>query len=135
MTEEQRSAAMALLEGRRLAIDGFTWQGPSLTLVVQAFLLGVLTDDTVGWTVATAVAVAGVLACGMAMYALWLLHDREVHYSERVADHALALGLGDPRRARRPNGFHPLEWKGWLIWEGVLCAFVIADVIALIATR
>ncbi len=124
-----------LLEGRRLAIDGFMWQAPTLTLVVQAFLLGVLTDAHVGWTVATSVALAGVLACATAMYALRLLDDRAGNFSERVTDHALALGLGDlNRRSHRPKR-HPLEWEGWLIWQAALFAFIVADLLALIVTR
>lgn len=124
-----------LLEGRRLAIDGFMWQGPTLTLVVQAFLLGVLTDDEVGWTVATAIAVAGVLACLTAMYALWLLHDRERHFSERVDEHADVLGLGKLTRTNHRRKRHPLEWKGWLVWQLVFLVFIVADLLALIVTR
>jgi hypothetical protein len=79
--DEQRERALMLLESRRQAIDNFMSQAPTLTLVVQAFLLGVLTDDHVDWTVATSIVVAGVLACLTAMDALWLLHDREEHFA------------------------------------------------------
>ena len=108
------------------------WQAPTLTLVVQAFLLGVLTDKAVPCAVAIAVATAGVLACITAMFALALLHDRERHYSERVREHAEALTLGNPNRTVVRSKAHPLEWKGWWLWEAVLFAFIVADVLALI---
>jgi hypothetical protein len=136
MTEDEREHAMlTLLEGRRLAFDSYMWQAPTLTLVVQAFLLGVLTDKGVGWTVATSVAVAGVFACLTAMFALLLLHDRELHFSRRIARHTVALGLEDPRRTTDRRKRHWLEWKGWWLWEGVLAAFIVADLLALIVTR
>jgi hypothetical protein len=136
-TAQRDRAAMLLpvLEGRRLATDNSMWQAPTLTLVAQAFLLGVLTDRNVGWAVGSAVAVAGVLALATAMLALWLLHDRERHFAERVKDQAVELGLGDPNRATERGKGHLLEWPGWLLWELVLFAFVVADVLALIVTR
>jgi hypothetical protein len=134
-TAAQREQTLQLLEGRRLAIDGSMWQAPTLTLVAQAFLLGVLTNRSVGWAIAAAVAVAGVFALATAMLALWLLHDRERHFAERVKDHAVALGLGDPNRTNQRCEVHPLEWSGWLLWEAVLFAFIVADVLALIITR
>ena len=135
MTDDQRERAMALLEGRRLAIDASMWQAPTLTLVAQAFLLGVLTDKAVGWAVAVSVAVAGVLASGTSMFALWQLRDRERHFSERVREHAKALDLGDLNRSSERSRLHPLEWRSWWFWEAVLFAFVVADLLALVVTR
>jgi hypothetical protein len=123
-----------LLENRRLAIDQSTWQGPTLTLVVQAFLLGVLTDDGVGWAVASAVAAAGISASLVSMLALWLLHDREAHYGERVKELAATLELDDLNRTNNTGRLF-LDWKGWRVWELVLFVFLVADVVALIVTR
>lgn len=98
-------------------------------------MLGVLTDDSVGWWVGAAVALAGVFALGVAMLALWLLRDREKHFSGRVNEHAEALGLGNLNRTSKRHSRHPLEWKGWVVWEVVLAAFLVADLFALICTR
>src|SRR5262245_707346 len=125
MTDDQRERAMTLLENRRLAIDQSMWQAPTLTLVAQAFLLSVLTDKAVNWTVATSVAGAGVLPSATAMSALWLLHDRERHFSERVKEYATMLHRGDLNRSSARARFHPLEWRGWWFWEAVLFAFVV----------
>ena len=110
------------------------WQAPTLTLIAQAFLLGVLTDEGVGWWVASAVAAAGILAALTAMLALWLLHDREHHFGERVKQQAIELGLGDPNRTSDRGNGHPLEWPGWVAWEVVLLAFLVADALALALT-
>jgi hypothetical protein len=131
---ERASALLALLEGRRLATDSSMWQAPTLTLVAQAFLLGVLTDKSVGWGVAWAVAIAGILALLTAMLALWLLHDRERHFAERVREQAALLGLGNPNRTSRRSKRHLLEWPGWVAWEVVLAAFLVADALALALT-
>jgi hypothetical protein len=69
------------------------------------------------------------------MFALALLHDRERHFGERVKVHAVVLGLGDPNRTVRRPKCHPLEWKGWWLWEAALAAFIVADVLALMLTR
>jgi hypothetical protein len=135
MKDEQRTQALTLLESRRLAIDQSMWQAPTLTLVAQAFLLGVLTDQNVGWVVAAVVAGAGVVAVGVAMLALWLLHDRELDFGRRVEAHAKALGLGNPNRQHHRRKGHPLEWKGRWVWGLVLLLFAIADIVALIFTR
>jgi hypothetical protein len=136
MTDNQRERALELLEGRRLATDASMWQAPSLTLVAQAFLLAILTDDDVGWTVASFVAGAGVLACLTAILALWLLHDREYDFGERVRVHAEELRLGNPNRTPKDRSkWHPLEWKGRDLWSIALAAFIVADVVALFVTR
>jgi hypothetical protein len=110
------------------------WQAPTLTLIAQAFLLSVLTDESVGWWVASAVAAAGILAALTAMLALWLLHDRENHFGGRVKAQAIALGLGDPNRTSDRQKRHPLEWPGWKVWEVVLLAFLVADALAFALT-
>jgi hypothetical protein len=69
------------------------------------------------------------------MLALWLLHDRERHFAERVKAQAAELGLGDLNWTTERGKSHLLEWPGWLLWEAVLFAFVVADVLALIVTR
>jgi hypothetical protein len=137
MDDAQRARAMAaltLLEGGRQEHAAAMWQAPSLTFVAQAFLLGVLTREGVGWAVAISIAAAGVIATLTAMYALWLLSDREGHFGERVKSLALALGLGNPNRKSRRSAWHVLEWKGWVVWEIVLCVFIVADLLALVCT-
>jgi hypothetical protein len=66
-----------------------------------------------------------VLACVTAILALWLLHDREYDFGERVRVHAEELGLGNPNRTRggkKRSKRHPLEWRaaicGVLSWLG-----------------
>jgi hypothetical protein len=135
LSDGQHSQALTLLENRRLAIDNSIWQAPTLTLIAQAFLLSVLTDESVGWAVAAVVAVAGVVAVLAALLALWLLQDRELDFGRRVDMHARALGLGTPNRQRRRHGRHVLEWKGRWVWGVVLVLFAVADVVALIVTR
>jgi hypothetical protein len=137
MTDEEHARALTLLEGRRLAIDASMWQAPTLTLVAQAFLLEVLTDDKVGWVVGAFVALAGVLACSAAIVALWLLRDREVAFSKRITLHTDALNLEELARTPPPDRStrSPLEWKGYIIWTVVLAAFIVADVVALFVTR
>jgi hypothetical protein len=138
MTDEEEPTgderALLLLEGRRLAYDAAMWQAPTLVLVVQAFLLAVLTDPGVDSTVALFVAIAGVAALLVAGIALWQLHDRERHYSERVTAQALGLTLGDPNRHRERRRRHLLEWPSWALWEAVLGLFALADVLALVLT-
>jgi hypothetical protein len=132
---ERHKLRLGLLEGRRLAIDGFMWQAPALTLVVQAFLLRVLTDKTVNCTVATAVAVAGILATITAALALFLLHNREFGFGKRVEMEAKALGIDPIRRTMRKGPAHVLEIKGYAVWGVVLASFAVADGIALRYTQ
>lgn len=128
---ERRKLRLTVLEGRRSAADGFMWQAPVLTLAVQAFLLRILATEK-DPVVATAVAAAGVLATMTAVLALFILHDREVQFAERVEDDANLLGLGSLRR--QPSGRdreHPLEWKGYIVWTVVLATFAIVDLVVL----
>jgi hypothetical protein len=110
----------------------------------QAFLLRVLTDPDVGWWVAGAVALAGIVASIAAAFSLWHTRDREVTYSESVAADAIALGLGDPRRKELEPKFRDprrrltrwlLNRRAYIVWLTTLAAFVVADLFALIGTR
>jgi hypothetical protein len=128
---------MQLLEGRRLAIEASMWQAPTLTIVGQAFILGVLTNRRVGLPVALLVASAGVLVSFATALALWQQRDRETLFSERIKDHASGLGWPDPRRqhlGRSRGAWHPLEWPGWKIWIAPVVLFGVADILALILT-
>jgi hypothetical protein len=139
MTDDEQTPiaderALLLLEGRRLAYDAAMWQAPTLVLIVQGFLLAVLTNSGVRFTVAVFVALAGVAALLVAGLALWQLHDREHHFSERVTAHAIGLTLGDPTRHHERRCCHLLEWPAWVLWEAVLGLFAVADVLALFLT-
>jgi hypothetical protein len=83
------------LERRR----GETWPGlwlaPLLTLVAQAFLLGVLADENVGWLARAAVLVAAVAGCLAAIWSVLRAHAREVQYAEAIA--AISSGASDGR--------------------------------------
>jgi hypothetical protein len=125
-----------LLEARRLALDAAKWQGPSLLLVVQAFLLGVLTNEHVKLGVAIVVAVAGIAALVVVGISLGQQHNRERALSVRIEAGASAAGLTQLRRslpARR--WWPPLEWPGWVLWVLVFALFGLADVAALVFTH
>jgi hypothetical protein len=140
-----RIARLELLEGRRLAYDSSMWQAPALTVAAQAFLLQVLTAPGVGWWVASFVAAAGIVASAAASLSLWQQRDREQTYSEAVAALSKELGLGDPRRlalelerrAERGRQWFTtlLGVRAFWIWLGTLAAFMLADFVALVATR
>ena len=132
---DRQKLKLGLLEGRRAASDGFMWQAPVLTLAVQAFLLRILADD-ISSVVATAVAVGGALATSAAALALFLLHDRELSFGERVDELTAEMKLGEIRRP--PSGRsrdHPLELKGYVLWAIVLASFVMVDAVVLGATH
>jgi hypothetical protein len=73
------------LERRR----GDTWQGiwlaPLIAIVAQAFLLGVLVDENIGWLARAAVLVAAVATSLSAIWSVLRAHAREVQYSEAIA--------------------------------------------------
>ena len=135
MADEDREV-LRLLEGRRLAIDAAMWQGPTLTLVAQAFLLGVLTDAHVKLAVAIAVALAGVVVVVVAGVSLMAQRGREVELSRRIEEHASAVGLPELRRRRGPrHWWRPLDWPPWAVWALVIYPlFALADVLALVLT-
>jgi len=129
---ERHKLRLTVLEGRRAAADGFMWQAPVLTLAVQAFLLRILATESDA-VIATAIAAAGVLATITATLALFILHDREVGFGQRIEEEAEALGLGSLRRQRPPgrSDEHPLELAGYVVWTVVLVSFAIVDLVVL----
>jgi len=130
--------SLEVQEGRRLAHQNAMWQAPTLTLVAQAFLLTVLTDERVPQTVALFVAIAGGAALLVAGFALGQLHNRERWQSEAVREHANALGLGDlnrPKPKMSKRWARPKEWPGWVFWEATFVLFLVADIVALVLTN
>jgi cation transport ATPase len=96
--QEADAALLEHLERRRHAYDQAMWQAPALTIAGQAFLLAVLTDQSVDrFVVRLLVLVAGVAAVFAAICSLARLRSREVLYSEAIAAHSEELGIGDMR--------------------------------------
>jgi hypothetical protein len=95
--------------------------------------------------VAVFVAAAGIAASAAAFLSLWQQGDRELTYSEAVATLSKELGLGDRRRValerehRVERGRHRfamlLGVRAFWIWLVTLAAFMLADCVALVATR
>ena len=119
-----------LLEGRRLAVDGAMWQAPTLTLVAQVFLLGVLTDGSVRFAIALFVALAGLTALVVVAVSLWQQRDRETTVRRYIDDAADVPAIGPSEcRPRPPN------WRTWALWTFVVFPlFGAADVLALVLT-
>jgi hypothetical protein len=123
-------AALTILEGRRLAIDNAMWQAPTLTLVAQAFLLTVLTDSGVRFTVALFAAVGGLAALMVVAISLWQQRDRETTYRDYIDGAA-----GVPEIERSGDGRKPPNVRTWALWSFlVLPLFGVADVLALALT-
>jgi hypothetical protein len=107
------------LERRR----GDTWQGmwlaPLIAIVAQAFLLGVLVDENIGWLARAAVLVAAVATSLSAIWSVLRAHAREVQYSEAISEWTgesdgyhpdlRPSALSRPHRRRRPAA--PAEEK------------------------
>jgi hypothetical protein len=142
------------LESRRgeLAVAG--WQAPTLTMAAQAFLLTVLTDETVPTSARIVILAAGITATVAAILALLRLRSREELYSEALTEYGARLaGMRDTRPfelERKPvsseyqrSKFHrwvmaaagSTKWPSiHLTWSFALFLFVIADVVALVST-
>jgi hypothetical protein len=145
---------LGLLEARRASFDQSMWQAPTLTIAAQAFLLAVLTDDTIDDTARLWVLFAGVAACFAAILALIRLRAREVLHAEVIAYVLDKAALPDPRphnlepyrkeSDRKPrlvdgmlralgNWDHfPTVYIGWII---ALVLFGIADVVAYLSAN
>lgn len=149
------------LESRRTSIDQAMWQGPTLTIAAQAFLLTVLTDKDVADDARFWILVAGAAACIAAILSLVRLRAREVLYSEAIAFVCEDAGIPAPwpfglqtksvrserqrpfnkwpfvrpedRIVRSVGGFKLLPTV-YLFWIAALVLFVVADVIAYRAT-
>jgi hypothetical protein len=154
-TDSERAASfLSLLEARRGLAEQAMWQAPTVTIAAQAFLLVVLTDDTVSGVARFWILVAGVAACLAAILSLIRLRAREILYSEGLAAACETAGVPDPRPhelERKPiaalhradridRGVQALaRWShlpaAYLFWIGVLVLFVVADVVAYGATR
>lgn len=126
-----REGRLHLLEGRRLALDNWMWQVPALIFAGQAFLLQVLTDPDVNSYVAVSVAAAGILGSAAAGLSLIQQRRSERWYTEQVSALAIGLGRGDPRR---PELLGKRRLRAYHLWLSALAAFLIADIVAVLAT-
>jgi hypothetical protein len=149
---EDPMRTLDLLENRRVAADQSMWQAPALTIAGQAFLLSVLTDETVGSTlVRTFVFAAGAAAAFAALAALFRLRAREVLYSEAIGKYCDHLGIADPRPRSLQQRFGEAALEGggtaekwlriqagrrwvfqhvYLLWALALLLFIAADSLA-----
>jgi hypothetical protein len=135
---EPEYEALRLLEGRRLSYDDAMWQAPTLTVLSQTFLLVILSDPSVRFGVALAIAMAGWITLFVVAIALWHLRDREEHFSERINELAGQLGVEEPtrRRVKRKGRIEPwLDWEAWKMWRAVFIGFAVADLVALVWTH
>jgi hypothetical protein len=128
---ERAMAAVTLLEGRRRDLQTSLTQIPSLTFLAQAFLLGVLTRESVGWAVAVPIAVAGVIATFAQIFVLVVVRVRVIRLHKRVRSRANELGLGE-----LDLFYGRMRWwkLGWGLWPIVMALFIVADVLALVVT-
>jgi hypothetical protein len=132
------------LERRRGAFDQSMWQAPALTIAAQAFLLNVLTDESVDMAARAVILVGGVTASAAAAASLIRLRWREVQYSEEIGRWFADRNLPDPRLPH-PSTANPAErfserwlreWAGrwrlrvYLLWCLALVIFAVADVVA-----
>ena len=158
LTREERDSALLFLdhlEGRRQELATAMWQAPGLTIAAQAFLLIVLTDESVDERASKWILVAGLAAVVAAICALLRLRQREVLYSDAVAYWLDLLGAEDPRpselkrggklKSLPDQGFQIDRGFRWvaglrffsaihLYWAIVLGLFGVADVIAYCTT-
>jgi hypothetical protein len=134
---EAKQESLRLLEGRRLSYDAAMWQAPTLTSLAQTFLLVILSDPSVRFSVALVVLAAAWITLFVVAVALWQLRDREEHFSGRVSDLALSLGMSDPKRheIEREGRDRWLDWQAWKMWRAVFWAFALADLVALFCTH
>jgi hypothetical protein len=122
------SNAVTILEGRRLAVDVAMWQAPTLVLIAQAFLLLVLTDRAVDFTVRLFVALAGIAALVVVGISLWQQRDRETAYRRYIDGVA-----GVPDVPPTECGPKAPEVRTWALWTIVVFPlFGAADVLALV---
>jgi hypothetical protein len=151
-TTERDSEEILLdhLESRRGELAEAQWHAPGLVIAAQAFLLQVLTDASVAGSVRAAILAAGVTACVAALLSLLRLRQREVRYSEVLAEYG-----PDLRAQRLPDGKRLLlpGPSGWLDrrlqrlagrdywpnvhlwWSAALIAFIVADFFAYFVTN
>lgn len=145
---------LPLLEGRRNALEQSMWQAPGLTIAAQAFLLIVLTNDTVDDTARLWILTAGVVACAAAILALIRLRAREILYAEVIAYVFDKNNLPDPRphnlepyreaSDRNPGPIDGIlrafgDWDHfptvYVFWILALVLFGVADVVAYASTH
>lgn len=95
--EERALTTLGQLEQRRGENDRAMWLAPVITMAAQAFLLQILSDQSIPRGARLAVLVAGAVATLAACWTVLRGHAREVLYSETI--HALSrkLGLDDVR--------------------------------------
>jgi hypothetical protein len=138
---------LPLLESRRTSADQGMWQAPTLTIAAQAFLLTVLTDESISNGVRRWILVAGIAACVAAIFSLVRLRAREILFSEAIAEACYKAGLPDPRPFHLPRRAAPqkpwpvdraIRWIGasrflptvYQFWIAALLLFVVADLVA-----
>jgi hypothetical protein len=134
------------LERRRAVSDQAMWLAPVLVVAGQAFLLQVLSTDSLGALARAPVLLAGLVATLAALVALLRGHAREVEYSEAIAHYTDGAGFPElrselPRKEPHFEGWwRPLDkWlrrnalhrhipAAFLIWAFALLLFIVADV-------
>jgi hypothetical protein len=134
--------------------DASMWQAPVLTVAAQAFLLQVLSDQTIDWWARLVLLLAGLLPILAAAFTLVRGHSREVQFTEAVEVHLERLGLPSllpdhlPELPKEPER-HRVEsldrrlvevsrhrrWpRAYQLWLAALIVFVPADVVVFLAT-
>jgi hypothetical protein len=147
MDQDRAATFLTLLESRRSSADQGMWQAPTLTIAAQAFLLAVLTDETVSDSARLWILVAGIAACIAAILSLIRLRAREILFSDAIAHACDKAGLPDPRPFALPRKAAKLkpglvdravraigDWRRlptvYLFWIIALVLFVVADLVA-----
>jgi hypothetical protein len=128
---------MDMLEARRRAVDGALWQPASLIVAAQAFLLLVISDQTVGWVSASVVTGAALLLSAACVSALLKQVRVEEVLSREVSNHALLLYEQDPnwKKLEEASGLDGGIPAARLLFPLGRGALALADVVTLIAQR
>lgn len=156
-TDAARSAFITHLDELRREVSQAMWQAPTLTVAAQAFLLRILTDDSVSGFARLVIGAAGVAATFAALWSLLRLREREVLYHDAIAHQFDAWNMPDPRpeklerkplKPERPGSSAKLDrrlqeavapsesrrFPIHVVWGVVLLGFVLADIVALACT-
>jgi hypothetical protein len=142
------------LERRREDSSSALWLAPVLTMAAQAFLLQILSRESLGQAARASVLAAGLLSTVAALWSLLRARSREVLYSEAIADYLEQAGLPDVRpgalrrhlKKKEERSFRRIDrylvaWAdgdhlpmAYFFWAVALAAFIVADVVVYIAT-
>jgi hypothetical protein len=151
--EYDRETLLDHLERRRSGLEQAQWQAPALTVAAQAFLLPVLTNQSISGAARAVILAAGFAAVIAAVMSLWRLRSREVMFSEVFAHYSEQLmpdiraGSELPRKppaGRTARRFDKLDKRvqkwcdgfgpPYLAWSFALMLFGIADLVAYLIT-